>query len=285
MPLQQTVKVFPNFAPLASLALVGSEQASRVMGAHLQRRRGEGTEFQQLREYRLGDSMRQIDWKASQRARKLISREYQDERNQQVLLVLDCGRRMLARDAGLSHFDHVLNAALMVAHIALRQGDAVGLLAAAETPRFLPPQRGLGTVDHLLNAVFDLQPRAIATDYLDVATQLAMRQPRRALVVLLTNARDEDIDDLLLALRQIGKRHLVCVASLREQILDDLMQQPIRKPEDAILRGAGAHYLEARDHAHTALRAQNIDVLDVTCDELPRALVEHYLAVKRAARL
>jgi uncharacterized protein (DUF58 family) len=281
----QPVRVYPNFAPLAALALVGAEQASRVVGAHLRRRRGEGTEFQQLREYRLGDSMRQIDWKASQRARKLISREYQDERNQQVLLVLDCGRRMLARDGGLSHFDHVLNAALMVAHIALRQGDAVGLLSADENPRFLPPQRGLGAVDRLLNGVFDLQPRAVATDYLDAATQLALRQPRRALVLLLTNARDEDVDDLLRACQQLQKRHLVCVASLREQALDDVLQQPVRGLDDALRLGATAQYLEARERAHQALRARGVDVLDVTCAALPRALVDHYLAVKRAARL
>jgi uncharacterized protein (DUF58 family) len=283
--LAQPVRVYPNFAPLAALALVGAEQASRVMGAHLRRRRGEGTEFQQLREYRLGDSMRQIDWKASQRARKLISREYQDERNQQVLLVLDCGRRMLARDGGLSHFDHVLNAALMVAHIALRQGDSVGLLSADENPRFLPPQRGLAAVDRLLNAVYDLQPRAVATDYLEAATQLALRQPRRALVLLLTNARDEDVDDLLRAVQQLQKRHLVCVASLREQSLDDALQAPVRSLDDALRLGATAQYLEARDRAHQALRARGVDVLDVTCGALPRALVDHYLAVKRAARL
>jgi uncharacterized protein (DUF58 family) len=281
----QSVRVYPNFAPLASLAMVGAEQASRVMGAHLRRRRGEGTEFHQLREYRLGDSMRQIDWKASQRARKLISREYQDERNQQVLLVLDCGRRMLARDDGLSHFDHVLNAALMVAHIALRQGDAVGLLAASETPRYLPPQRGMRAIDALLNTVFDLQPRALATDYLDATTQIALRQPRRALVLLLTNARDEDVDDLLLAARQLQKRHLVCVASLRERVLDDVLQQPVHTLDDALRLTATTQYLEARQRAHQSLQAQGIDVLDVTCNELPRALVDHYLAVKRAARL
>lgn len=281
----QTVRVYPNFAPLAALALVGAEQASRVVGAHLRRRRGQGTEFQQLREYRLGDSLRQIDWKASRRAQKLISREYQEERNQQVLLLLDCGRRMLARDAGLSHFDHVLNAALVVAHIALRQGDAVGFLSADEQPRFLPPQRGLGAVDRLLNALFDLQPRAIATDYLEAAGQLTLRQPRRALVLLLTNARDEDSDDLLRAAQQLQKRHLVCVASLREQSLDDVLQQPVHGVEDALRLGATAQYLEARARVHQGLRARGVDVLDVTCATLPRALVDHYLRVKRAARL
>ncbi|MCQ4165728.1 DUF58 domain-containing protein [Tahibacter harae] len=285
VPLAQQVRVYPNFAPLAKLALIGAERASRVVGAHLKRRRGEGTEFQQLREYRNGDALRQIDWKASQRARKLISRDYQIERNQQVLLLVDTGRRMLARDGALAHFDHCLNAALMVAYIALRQGDAVGLLAAGGQSRYFAPRRGLGTVDALLNSVFDLHAAPLATDYLDAATQLGLRQQRRSLVLLITNVRDEDIDELLQAVRQLQKRHLVCVASLREQVLERPPEQPVTDLADAIGVGALAQYIEQRSRAHEALRSQGTDVLDVTCAELPAALVQHYLAVKRAARL
>ncbi|UXI68029.1 DUF58 domain-containing protein [Tahibacter amnicola] len=285
VPLRQSVRVYPNFAPLAKLALVGAEQASRVIGAHLKRRRGEGTEFQQLREYRTGDSMRQIDWKASQRARKLISRDYQEEKNQQVMLLLDTGRRMLSRDDGLAHFDHVLNAALMVAYIALRQGDAVGLLASGGPSRFMAPRRGMGAIDAMLNTVFDLQPEAVATDYLEAATRLGTRQSRRCLVLLITNARDEDMDDLVAAVRLLQRRHLVCVASLREGIVDEIGSQPVNDLEDAIAIGAMSHYAEQRTQAHRNLRAQGADVLDVNCRELPRTLVEHYLAIKRAARL
>ena len=284
-PARQSVRVYPNFAPLARLALVGADQASRVVGAHLKRRRGEGTEFQQLREYWLGDSMRQIDWKASQRMRKLISREYQDERNQQVMLLLDTGRRLLARDGALSHFDRVLDAALMVAYIALRQGDAVGLLASGGDARFVPPHRGPGAIDVLLDAVFDLDAKAIATDYLDAAATLAARQPRRCLVMLVTNARDEDIEDLLVAVRELRRRHLVCVASLREDVVDQGLDRPVRDLDDAIHLAAMAQYLEQRRRTHQALRAQGADVLDVTCAQLPATLVEHYLALKRAALL
>lgn len=281
----QCLRVYPNFAPLARLAMVGTEQASRVIGAHLKRRRGEGTDFQQLREYRLGDSLRQIDWKASQRVRKLISREYQEERNQQVMLLLDTGRRMLARDGALSHFDHVLNAALMVAWIALRQGDAVGLLASGGDARFVAPRRGLGTIDVLLDALFDLQAKAVATDYLEAAASFAQRQPRRCLVLLVTNARDEDIEDLLGAVRQLRKRHLVCVASLREDVVDAGLRATVRDLDEAIHLGAMAQYIEQRRQVHALLRAQGADVLDVTCAQLPAALVEHYLALKRAALL
>src|SRR5690606_441085 len=129
VPPPLDVRVFPNFVPLTRFALFSAEQASRMVGAHLKRRRGEGTDFHQMREYRIGDSLRQIDWKATSRARRLVSREYQDEKNQQMLLMLDTGRRMMASDGGRSHFDQVLNAALVVSYLALRQGDGVGLHA------------------------------------------------------------------------------------------------------------------------------------------------------------
>lgn len=279
------IRVFPNFAPLARLALIGAEQASRVVGAHLRRRRGEGTEFHQLREYRTGDAMRQIDWKASQRARKLISREYQDEKNQQLLLLLDSGRRMLARDDALSHFDHALNATLLVAHMALRQGDAVGLMSFGTELRHVPPSRGAGTVDVLMDAVYDLKPSTVASDYPGAAAELLRRQPRRALLIMVTNVRDEDIDELLLAVQQLKRRHLVCVASLREAIVDRTLAAAPTDPDSALLSAAMALYAEARDRAHAQLRAHGAEVLDVTAAELPAALVEHYLAIKRAGRL
>lgn len=281
----QTVRVYPNFAPLARFALFSAEQASRVVGAHLRRSRGEGTEFQQLREYRTGDSLRQVDWKASQRARRLISREYQSERNQQVLLLLDTGRRLLAKDDALSHFDHVLNASLVVGYLALRQGDAVGLLASGGDARWLAPRRGLGTVDVLLNTLYDLDASAVATDYLAAATELGRLQPRRALVMLVTNVRDEDSADLVAAVRQMRRRHLVCVASLREAALDTALERPVATLDDAVTAGALVEYLEARRRAHEALRAQGVTVLDVSCAQLPAALVGHYLAIKRAGLL
>lgn len=281
----QTLRVYPNFAPLARLALIGADTATRMLGAHLKRRRGEGTEFQQLREYRIGDPLRQIDWKASQRARKLISREYQDERNQQVMLLLDTGRRMLAHDDGLSHFDHVLNAALLLAYLALRQGDAVGLLASGGAARYMAPARGLGAIDTLLNTVYDLDAAPVATDYLHAATTLSQRQSRRALVVLITNVRDEDIEELIVAVRQLRRRHLVVVASLRENVLETTLAQVPHSLEQAIAIAAMADYVEQRERAHRALRAQGCDLLDLHCRELPAALVEHYLAIKRAGRL
>jgi len=277
----QRVRVYPNFAPLTRFALFSAEQASRLVGAHLKRRRGEGTDFHQMREYRVGDSLRQIDWKATARSRKLVSREYQDEKNQQLVMLIDTGRRMMAREDALGHFDHVLNAALVVSYLALRQGDGVGLLADGGDSRWVAPQRGMAAIDTLLRASYDLQPRAVATDYLAAATELSLRQRRRSLVMLVTNVRDEDIEDLLAAVRLLQRRHLVCVASLREKSLDEALDGEVRDLQGAIQAGAVARYLEQRTAAHDALRSHRVMVLDVSSDELPAALVERYLAVKR----
>jgi len=282
---RQRVRVFPNFAPLTRLALLSADQASRLVGAHIKRRRGEGTDFHQMREYRVGDSLRQIDWKASSRARKLISREYQDEKNQQLIVVLDTGRRMLAQDGALSHFDHALDAALVVSYLALRQGDAVGLLATGGDARWMAPQRGMGAVDTLLRVSYDLQPQAVATDYLAAATELSLRQRRRGLLMLVTNLRDEDIEDVLAAVRMLQKRHLVVVASLRERALDEVLDAEVRDHDDAVRAGATARYLAQRQAAHDALRNHRVTVLDVTGEQLPSALVERYLAIKRDGML
>ena len=281
----EKVRVYPNFAPLARFALINAERASRITGAHLQRRRGEGTEFHQLREFRIGDSLRQVDWKATARLRRPISREYQDEHNQQLVLVLDTGRRMLAKDDALSHFDHALNATLVLGYLALRQGDSMGLMTTGEERRWLPPQRGAGAVNVLMNALYDLQARPVATDFLTAVTSLAQRQRRRALVMLVTNIRDDDVDEVLPAVRLLMRRHLVCVVSLREKALDEVLARPVQDLEGALLASGTAQFTATRREAHEQLRRSGVTVLDVTCETLPAALTETYLAIKRSGRL
>ncbi|MET0935949.1 MAG: DUF58 domain-containing protein [Luteibacter sp.] len=280
------VRVYPNFAPLARMAGLSVELASRSVGARLQRRRGEGTEFQELRDYRVGDSLRKIDWKATARSGRLMSRQYRDESHQQVVLMLDCGRRMLAEDEGVGHFDQVLNASLALAYIALRQGDSVGLLACAgQETRWLAPQQGAGGMDMLLGAGYDLRAESTPTDYLHAASELQTRQRRRALVVLVTNVRDEDDEELRSAVRMMSRRHLVLVVSLRELALDRAASGDTDSLEAAIRTAGALRYLDQRDAVHARLRREGIATLDVLASELSGRLVERYLAIKRAGRL
>lgn len=285
LPVVSEVKVYPNFAAVAQYALLATDNHLSHLGIMKKRRRGEGQDFHQLREYREGDSLRQIDWKATSRVNKVISREYQDERDQEIIFMLDCGHRMMAKDDALSHFDHTLNAILLLTYVALRQGDAVGLGSFAGASRWLPAHKGQHNVQHMLNALYDLQPTPQAPDYAQAATELLVRQKKRALVVLLTNLRDEDLDDLLPALHLLRKRHLVLLASMREQALDQAAIAPVNNREDALRTAAVQHYLQRREATLERVRAAGIHCMDVPPSELSVNLVNHYLDIKRSGSL
>ena len=179
-----TARVYPSFRRVASQAFAVGQRAGQL-GVHLRRRRGHGLEFHQLREYREGDSPRQIDWKAVSRRQQMISREYRDEQNQRVVFALDCGRRMRARDGELGLFDRALDAMLLLSFVALRRGDAVGLVTFGGHERWLPPQRGRRAMQRILDTVYDLETTTAPSDYAEACHRLATRQPRRALAVLL----------------------------------------------------------------------------------------------------
>jgi len=242
-------------------------------------------EFHQLREYRQGDPQRAIDWKATSRTGKLISREYEDEKDQRVLLVIDCGRRMSAKDDELSHFDHALNAALLLAHVALRQGDAVGVMTMGGAYRFAAPRKSVAALNTILNYVYDIEPTASMPDYLLAARDVMLRQHRRALVILLTNLRDEDDDTLLPALRLLRARHLVVLASLREAIIGRALSARVDSFDRAVTHAAAADYLALRERSFRRIGAAGAICLDVEPDKLPISLVNRYLELKRVGRL
>ena len=277
--------VYPNFAALSQYALLATENNLSQMGIIKKRRRGEGQDFHQLREYRQGDALRQIDWKATARSLKLISREYQDERDQEIIFMLDCGHRMLAKDDELSHFDHTLNAILLLSYVALRQGDAVGLGTFSGQSRWIPPRKGYHTIQQILNTVYDLQPSSESPDFSKAATDLMMRNKKRALVIVLTNIRDEDSDDLLPAINLLRKRNLVLVASLREKAIDNVLHQPIKKLPDAILNAATHQYLQHRKKAFEKLLYNGTSALETTPDHLSVELINAYLNIKSSGVL
>ncbi len=281
----QPVRVLPNFIALVNYTLLATDHRLSQVGVLKRRRRGLGLDFHQLREYREGDAQRQIDWKATSRMGKLISREYQEERDQQIVLLLDCGRRMAARDDALSHMDHVLNAALLLAFVALRQGDAVGFATLAGVSRWVPPRKSLAAIDALTAKVYDLQPTTASPDFHTAAVDLSVRLRKRALVVLITNLRDEDDDTLLPALSLLRQRHLVMVASLRERILDEAVRRPVNTLADALTHAATAEYLEQRRLAFSRFERQRVLALDVEPAALPLALVNKYIDLKRSGQL
>jgi uncharacterized protein (DUF58 family) len=286
LPNVSTVRVYPDFTRLHNSQMPGVENWLRQIGVRQQPRRGLGLEFHQLREFREGDSLRQIDWKATARHRAPIAREYQDERDQQILFMLDCGRRMRSQDADLSHFDHALNACLLLAYVALRQGDAVGVSTfAGDQDRYIAPVKGAGRLNVLLNQLYHVNATQRPADYAAAVNRLLTRQKRRALVVLITNLRDEDDEQLLQAVRQLSCHHRVLIASLREGVLDDLRRTSVQTWQQAVDYCGTIETVNARGVLHERLTAHRIPVLDVRPSELGPELVSRYMSWKKAGAL
>jgi uncharacterized protein (DUF58 family) len=283
MPVQDSTRVYPDFARLYGGELLAVDNWLSRLGVRQRQRRGQGQEFHQLREFREGDSLRQIDWKATARQRTPIAREYQDERDQQIMFMLDCGRQMRSQDGDLSHFDHALNACLLLSHVALRQGDAVGLCTfATDQPRYLAPIKGASQLKVLLNGVYDLDSSQRPADYPAAAGLLLARQKRRALVILVTNLRDEDDEDLLASVKRLSQQHQVLIVSLREETLDRVRIAPVQTLHEALAYCGTVDYLNARAEQHERLNAHAVQVLDVRSSGISTELVNHYLSWKRS---
>lgn len=280
--LAQQTRVYPNYKPLFRASFVGSDQLYADLGLQLRQRRGEGTDFHQLRDFRVGDSLRQIDWRATARFHKPISREYQEERDQQVIFLLDCGRRMRARDGAISHFDHALNALLISAFVALRQGDSVGLLSFAGASRWVPPVKGRLQISHLLEQIYDLDSAPVTSDYLEVAQQLMMRQTRRSLIILISSLEPQDSDDLAKAARLLSRHHLVMIASMRQQVLTDTLSSEIVSIDDALKYCGVSQHLQQQSSMYAQLRSDNIIVADTPPAQMHSTLINEYMALKRS---
>jgi uncharacterized protein (DUF58 family) len=295
----QSVRAYPNFAAVARYAWLAADRRLVEIGIKTYAQRGEGTDFKELAEYRPGESLRHIDWKATLKLQRPIVREFQDERDQNVVFLLDCGRRMRADEAGtegadqqpLSHFDHALNAVMLLAYVALKQGDAVGAMTfgheAGTRAAVFAPRKGMTTFNALLASIYAVQPQPAFSDYAGAARDLMARLPKRSLIVLITNFRDEDAAELAPALKLLRSRHLVIAASLRERVVRELMEQPLEQAGTAQLFDvAGAHlYEQTRRDAFTRLAARDALLIDVEPAQLPVELVNRYHVVKRAGLL
>src|SRR3954467_15186907 len=282
-------RVYPDFAQVARYAWLGGTGRLQEIGIKTYQMRGQGTDFKQLSEYRVGDAVRHIDWRATLRLGKPIVREFQDERDQCVMLLVDCGRRMRADDRaaaiGTTHFDQVLNAVMLLSYVALAQGDAVGAMTFGTPPggaRSFAPRKGTHALNSLMGQLYDVQPTLTHSDYVEAARRLLVRQRKRALVVVITNFRDEDSAELAHALRLLRRRHLVLLASLRERIVGELIGQPLAGA-DVSLDIASAHlYEQARRDAFNRLATRDALMADAEPDRLGVELVNRYHAVKRA---
>jgi uncharacterized protein (DUF58 family) len=280
--LCQKVRIYPNLeeARRHSISMIRSRQIE--MEKRYTRQRGQGREFESLREYHDSDEYGNICWKASARRGKLITRLFQTERSQSIWLVLDCGRLMRTKVSGLSKLDYAVNAALSLGQVALGSGDRVGLLAYGHSIKYrVLPNRGSLHLRSLIEKLALVQEEPGESDHLQAANALLSTQKRRSLVVWITDLAETVMTpEVIEAAGRISTRHLVIFAVIGQPDLGDLAAKEPDSISRMYLIAAAQEMMHRREALLATLRRRGVLAFEIESARASAAVVNSYLEAK-----
>ena len=281
------VKVYPNIrrAREAELKALG---ARSVVSSHRRTSwRGEGREFESLRDYVRGDELRHISWTATARRGKLTTRQYQIERDQTILIALDAGRLMTARIEDETKLDSAVHATLALLSAAGRAGDNAGLVVFGRRIKsYLPPGRGRDHIESALEALHAVEPEMIEPSYPHAFEFIAANSKRRSLIVLLTDLVDEEgSKELLTSLHILRPRHLPLVVTIADRDLKAVVRKTPDSVRALFTQSVAEEIIHHREAALRWVESVGGLALDVTAAALAPALLETYLRVKERGLL
>ena len=280
IPASQKITVYPDLISLRELSIRLTIENSGAM--RQARRLGNGTEFAELREYRTGEDIRLIDWKATARRDRPVVRVLEPEQEQTLFILLDRGRLMTAQVGGMKRFDYGLNATLSLAMAGLSRGDKVGVAVFdRDITTWIPPERGNHHLSKLVERLTPIQPVLLEPDYLGAVTKVITQQTRRALVVVITDLVDATASgELLSAMIRLTPRYLPFCVTLNDPLVKQIAHSPSNNTKDAYARGVALDLLAQRQVAFAQLRQRGVLVLDAPCDRMSEELVDRYLQLK-----
>lgn len=281
------VKVYPNMRRAREAELKALGARSFVAARRKSQWRGEGRDFESLRDYVRGDEMRHISWTATARRGKLVTRQYQMERDQTILIALDAGRLMTARIENETKLDSAVHAALALMSAAARAGDNAGLLVfGRKIKAFLPPKRGAEHLDAALEALYAIEPEMIEPSYSRAFEFISANSRRRALVVVITDLVDEEGSrELLSSLKLLRPRHLPLVVTIADRDLKAVVREPPEDVREMFTQSVAEEIIHLREAALRLVESQGGLALDVTAGVLAPKLLETYLRVKERGLL
>lgn len=281
-PAATVVNVYPDLHQLRQYALMARTNRLSLLGVRRTRRIGTDNEFERLRDYTIDDNYRHIDWRSTARRQKLTVRDFQASQSQRIIFLIDCGRMMTNEAAGISLLDHALNAMLMLSYVALRQGDAVGLVCFSDAIHtFVPPRGGPAQMNRLLHASFDRFPALVESRYDQAFRYLASHCRRRSLVVLVTNVIDEvNANQIEQYLANLVGKHLPMGVLLRDRRLFQAVEEEFPTGRALWRAAAAAEILHWRHQAIADLQRKGVLALDAFPEEMTAPLINQYLEVK-----
>jgi uncharacterized protein (DUF58 family) len=286
-PAAASVRVYPNVLELRKYDLLARRGLLQELGLRPTRLYGQGGEFERLREYSPDDEFRRINWKATARRGKTIAAEFETERSQQVICVLDCGRLMAPPVGELMRLDYAVNTALLLSYVAGLRGDQVGMLAFADDVRaYLAPRRGKPQFQILLDALYNLQPEPVEADHGRALGYLARRQRRRSLIVLFTDlATPEAAEPLVAHLGRLARAHLPLCVTVSDPFVSVAAGKPVEDSAELYRRAVAEGLLDERRALLDRLHRSGVLTVDVPADKLSAGVVNSYLRLKAQGRL
>lgn len=281
------VKVYPNLSGVHAYDLVVRKNRIWELGLRATRVLGAGNEFERLRDYQPDDEYRRINWKATARRGKPISAEYQTERSQNLVALLDVGRMMRSPVGDIDKLDYAINAVLMLAYVATGKGDRVGLLAFADRPVvWLAPRSGRGQFYRMLEALYAVQAQRVEPDYAAALSYFSVQQQKRSLAVLFTDLTGSvGMDSLVGQVTRIRRTHLPLVVTIADPAVQALAEQRVQDSRSLYERNAAEQALDERALVVERLRSNGVSTLDVPADELSVAVINRYLELKARTQL
>ena len=295
-PLAQQVRVYPALRRAEEQQIFLARSRQLDLQLRRARQRGLGREFESLREYREGDDLRDICWTASARRGSPITRQYQMERSQAVWIVLDCGRLMRARVAMTGQgggpatprhakLDYACSAALALAQLALYSGDRVGLLAYGQgTQQRLLPGHGAAHMRQIIEALALARPESAEADHLRATAVLHRLQPRRALILWITDLAETAMrPEVVEAASQLLRRHLLLFVAMAQPEVETIAEMQPHNLGQMYLAAAAQGMAARRDALLAQLEEQGALTFDLNPQALTSRLLNQYLAVKERA--
>lgn len=282
IPAKSVIHVYPDMQQLSKYAILARTNRLSLMGVRRTRRVGQDNEFERLRDYTLDDNFKHMDWRSTARRNRLTVRDFQANQSQRLIFLVDCGRMMTNEASGISLLDHALNAMLMLSYVALRQGDAVGMIGFSDRIiSYVPPKGGMNQMNQLLHASFDRFPELVESRYDQAFLHLSRNCQKRSLVVLITNIVDEvNANQIHQYLGTLVGRHLPLGVLLRDHRLFDFADQQPRDDEELFRGAAAAEILVWRHQILNDLEHRGVLSVDVFPEDMTAPLVNKYLDIK-----
>jgi len=281
------IKVYPNIMEIRKYRIMVQKGHLLETGLKPSRVVGLGTDFESLRDYQVDDEYRRINWGATARRGRLTSNQYEVDKSQNILLVLDAGRMMTGEVRGLTKLDHAINASLLLGYVGVSRDDKVGLAAfAGEVKLFIPPGKGQPQLQKILASLYNLQPDVVESDYAAACRYIGTKNRKRSLICIFTDLLDEESSRRLISyVSTLTLNHLVVCITLVDSLLTQKARQVPSNSQEVYEKGVAQAVLRQRDKAITLLKNRGVVVVNVPPEELSVATINKYLEIKSLSRL